>query len=89
MNTATDSEPKRKSSAALFFEGFFNFIHPFYINTPPPKLESKLKLENKLKCDEIKIESPDISRYFEKLGLMLTNAYEREAERLGIKIEYE
>ena len=86
MSTATDSEPKRKSSAALFFEGFFNFAHPFYFNYSPTKFESKINWGKKR---EIKIEPPDISRYFERLGLMLTNAYEREAERLGIKIEYE
>ena len=69
---------KRRSSVALFMDGFFSFMHPFY--REPPKFG---------RVERREIEPPDIGRYFQRVGEMLSAAYRREGETLGIKVEHE
>ena len=83
MQATADIETKRKSSTALFMDGFFSVMsYPFIFDHPKAdgKATGRARFE---------IPPPDIGRYFQRVGEMLSDAYRREVESLGIEVEHE
>ena len=81
MQIITDSGTKRRSSMALFMDGFFSVMsYPFIFDYP--RIERTEAEKRKLEEDCM-----DISRHFKAVGERLSKAYRTESERIGLRHE--